>query len=116
MSAGVSNLAIEQGSTFRQRVTWNQPGGSPQDLSGSTAHMQIRAATLNTVLANLTDTAGLTLGGALGTIDIVITAAQTMLLVGARAVYDLIVTLPSGDVVRLIEGTVQIDPLVTVSA
>jgi hypothetical protein len=114
MSAGVSNLSLEQGSTFRQRVTWNQPNGSPQDLTAATAHMQIRAATLNTVLVNLTDTAGLTLGGALGTIDIVITATQTLLLVGGAARYDLVVTLPSGDVVRLIEGTIQIDPLVTV--
>lgn len=76
--------------------------------------MQIRPRVGDpTVLADLTDTAGINLGGAAGTIEIVISAAQTMALTGTKAVYDLYVHFPNGDVVKVLDGKVTITLSVT---
>lgn len=75
--------------------------------------MQIRMAVGGTVLINLTDTDGITLGGAAGTIDIYISDTQTEAIAVRRAVYDLYIQFAAGDRTRLLEGKVVIDPAVT---
>jgi hypothetical protein len=115
MAAGVYQVNIEQGATFRLHVTWQAPNGSPIDLTGQTAHMQIRTAHDGALLLELTDTAGITLGGTAGTIDIVITATQTSSLTVWRAVYDLYIIPVVGDRTRLLEGPVVVDPTVTLT-
>ncbi len=122
MAAGTLNIAIEQGATWRRQLTWYDPPptGSPagtqgplKDLTGCAAHMQIRDRIGGTVLVDLTDTAGITLGGVAGTIDIVITAAQTRAITGKKGVYDLYVTFPGDDERRVLEGAVTNDLSVT---
>lgn len=122
MPAAHFDLALEQGTTYSQQITWRQPNnpdgtpGAPMDLTGATAHMQIRTANANsggTVLQDLTNGNGLVLGGVNGTITINLTAGQTGALTTARAVYDLYVTLSNGTVNRLLEGSVTVDPTVT---
>jgi hypothetical protein len=121
MAAGVVHLALEQGSTYRRRITWCEPGitagtvGPPRDLTECVAHMQIRTGLGGTVLVDLTEISGLALGGVAGTIDIYITDVQTTAITMRRAVYDLYVQFPTGDRIRLIEGKVSIDPAVTVT-
>lgn len=117
MTATNAILAVEQGATFHQRVLWNSAAGTPVDLTGYSAHMQIRKADdAMAVMADLTDISGLTLGGLAGTIDILLTSAQTAAFDTWRAVYDLTLIAPSGDRTRLLEGAVTIDPQVTVTA
>jgi hypothetical protein len=113
MAAGVYPLHLEQGATFRLQVTWNAAGGQPINLTGQTAHMQVRTAHDGALLLDLSSGAGLTLGGTAGTVDIVITAAQTSSLTVWRAVYDLYIIPPAGDYTRLLEGPIVIDPTVT---
>src|SRR5664279_788297 len=115
MSATSANLAIEQGATYHRQLTWETTGGALHNLTGYHARLQIRSWDWRTVLLDLNESAGLTLGGALGTIAIAITAAQTAALAAGSGRYDLIVTAPSGDVTRLLEGAVNIDPAITVS-
>lgn len=64
-------LTIYQGATFRKRLTWTAPGGTPVDLTGCTARMQVRAEVGSpTVLLSLTTVnGGITLGGALGAVS-----------------------------------------------
>jgi len=116
MSATNLTLAIEQGTTYRRLITWKAIDGSLHDLTGYHARLEIRSWTWLTVLLDLNDSAGLTLGGALGTIAVAMTATQTAGLGAGSARYDLIVTAPNGDVTRLLEGAVNIDPAVTVSS
>lgn len=117
MTATVATLAVEQGATYRQRVLWTNASSVPVDITGYTAHMQIRRSDdYAAVMVDLTNGSGLTLGGTLGTIDILLTSAQTAAFDTWRAVYDLTLIAPSGDRTRLLEGAVTIDPSVTVTA
>lgn len=116
MPAAKYDLALEQGATFVRTFTWTNPDTTPVDLTGATAHLQIRtgvANIVNTTLLDLTQGSGITLGGTAGTITITFTASQTASLTVAKAQYDLYVTIGS-TVTRLLEGSVTIDPTVTV--
>jgi hypothetical protein len=132
MAAGVSNLGLEQGVTFRFALVWRhaptqeqllaaQPG-TPHDLTGAVAWMQIRRAVADQVLITLSSTSGggITLGGDNGRIDFTVSAAASRDRFTesdgrpiTSAVYDLYVTETGGDTYRLLKGKVTIDPAVT---
>lgn len=116
MSAAKLKLTIEQGATFSQQITWKAGTPAvPVDLTGCTARMQIRATIPSTaVLASLTtENGGVTLGGALGTIVMLLTATQTAALSFTAAVYDLEVEWADGTVRRVVYGPVTLSPEVT---
>ena len=122
MTAGVYTVAIEQGSTFRLRLTLRLPTlvpgepGELMDLSNFIARMQIRHRTpAPEILYSLTtENGGLTLGGAAGTIDMFISDEDTSAFAFRSAVYDLeIEAVPGGDVTRIIQGPVTVSPEVT---
>jgi hypothetical protein len=120
VAAGNLDLALEQGATYRRLLLWRHPSadgttpGPTYDLTDCTAHMQIRPRVGDpTVLVDLTDEDGINLGGTAGTIEIVISAAQTMAIAVLKAVYDLYVHFPNGDVVKVLDGKVAITPTVT---
>ena len=110
MPAGVLNLTIEQGATFKQALLVQAPGGMPMDLAGATARMQLRPSVASdTVLLELTTANGrLTIDAAQGRIDMLVQATETNTLPAAAAVYDLELELSTGEVLRLVRGTVQV--------
>jgi hypothetical protein len=117
--SGVWNFTIEQGADFS--VTWEWLTGSPAipvNLTGYTAHLQVRpayAATApGTVYLDLTSSSGITLGGSAGTIAVFIPASTTAALSFTNAAYDLKLTSVSGLVTRLLQGTVTLSWQVTV--
>lgn len=116
MPAAKLKLTIEQGATFRKLLTW-QTGTplAPVDLTGCTARMHIRAevASPDVLHALTTENAGITLGGTAGTLALHIPADATSSIAAGSAVYDLEIVLPSGDVHRLVGGTVTITAEVT---
>lgn len=123
-STDQADLNIDQGATYRRSMLWRQPQtpeqvaanepGTPYDLTNCRAHMQIRKKVNKEILVQLFDGDGITLGGPAGTIDIVMRSDQTMLLELKRpGVYDLYVIFPSGDVVRVIQGKVNVSLTVT---
>ena len=92
MAAAKLKLTIEQGSTFRKTLTWK--AGTPQlpiDLTGCTARMHIRSAVsaATTLHEMTTENGGIVLGGALGTIELIIIPAVTETFTWTDAVYDL---------------------------
>ena len=109
--AGKYDFTIEQGATFKRTVTWRDANDALVNLTGATAKMQIKDR--GVLVKELTNVAGLTLGGALGTIQIAITAADTTLFDFDSADYDLEVTI-SGEVTRLLKGKVTLDKETTV--
>lgn len=113
MSAGRYDITIEQGATYAQTFTWTDDAGDPVNLTGYTARMKIKTAKGATAnIASLTDAAGITLGGAAGTIAVTLTATVTAAYTFKRAVYDL--ELVNGDTVtRLLEGDVILSKEVT---
>lgn len=109
-------LEIDQGSDFSKHLTWRAGEPlAPVDLTGCTARMHVRADLENpTVLLDLnTENGGILLGGASGSVEIVIAAAQTEGITWSDAVYDLEIVFPGGRVRRLLKGTVEIYPEVT---
>mgnify|MGYP000099509514 CR=1 FL=1 len=112
MAAAKYDLTIEQGATFTLNLVWKSAGGTPNDLTGYSARMQIRAsASSPTTIANLVSPTDIVLGGALGTIVITISAAQTAEMTRG-GVYDF--ELVNGSVVtRLIYGSVSLSKEVT---
>lgn len=108
-------LKIYCGATFRKRLTWKSPAGTPIDLSGCTARMQIRAEVESpAVLLELTTANGrIALGGVAGTVDLLITDEDTAAIAWESGVFDLEIAHPDGSVTRLAKGTVITDPGVT---
>lgn len=84
---------------------------APQDLTGYTAHMQIRASVgASTTIMDLTDVSGqIVLGGTEGKISIVLSAAATAALTFDEAVYDLKVTAGDGTVTAIVYGNVSLE-------
>lgn len=126
--AGVLDLPIDQGETFRWAfvfATRPEVEGDPWvpvDLTGCTARMQVREKYGSEVLASVTtEDGGITLGGADGRVEVFLTDVQTDEL-GVKegstrprtaASYDIELIFPSGDVKRLIQGAITIDPNIT---
>jgi hypothetical protein len=109
-------IKIIQGATLRDVTTWKT--GTPAvavDLTGCTARMQIRAKIADTAaLKSLTtENGGIALGGAAGTVTIFLSATDTAAIAWKSGVYDLEIVFASGDVRRLLSGSVSVSPEVT---
>lgn len=105
--AGVARLTAVAGDPFHRLLTYRDSTSALVDLTGSTATFTIRQGLNYPVALMLTESAGLTLGGLLGTISIDMTPTQTAALragLGAGGIYQLEVTFPGGIVVRVLEG------------
>jgi hypothetical protein len=114
MTAGIYDITIEQGATFQMSLTWKDSTGSPVNLTGYSARMQVRSSyESEDTLVSLTSTGGdIVLGGALGTIAVTIAATVTGPLVCEEAVYDL--ELINGtQITRLIQGKATVSREVT---
>lgn len=114
MSAGSYDILLEQGANYDQTFTWSVDG-SPVNLTGYSARMQIRpAVTSSTVTFDFTSaTTPIALGGAAGTIRLRMSATETASVTAGAYVYDLELVSGSGIVTRLLQGAVSVSPEVT---
>lgn len=111
--AGAYNFTIEQGATFNLLMTWKIDNVAV-NLTGYTARLQARIDVDETeTILSLTTGAGITLGGAAGTITLDQTATQTALLPKGEYVYDLELQSSGGVVTRLLQGELNISAEVT---
>jgi hypothetical protein len=115
MAAKRYDIVIEQGATFQLSIVYRDgpdDSADPVDLTGASARMQARKrhGTSNPILDIAPTIAD---PGALGRIDITLSAATTSALHAGQGVYDLEVEYPDGTVERLIEGEISIRPEVT---
>ena len=115
MAAVKKNILIEERATFRWRLTWQSKTGKPVNLTGWTAAMELRAAKdeLSPVLFTLSTANGRITMTSKGVIDLFISDEDTDTLEFEKAYYDLVLTAPNGDRVRLLEGEVKTSPGVT---
>ena len=109
------DLEIKQGATLSLTATWKDSAGTAINLTNYTARMQVRATyDSSSTILSLTSAAGITLGGAAGTIAILVSAATTAALTAPfSGVYDLEVVSGGGEVTRLLEGTATVSPEVS---
>jgi hypothetical protein len=113
--AGSLNLTIEQGATFNPVFTWKDQSGIPIDLSGYSGRMHVRAELedVATLLEVTTANGYMILGGSAGTVTLDVPASITAALDFDVAVYDLELESGTGEVTRLLKGTVLLSPEVT---
>jgi hypothetical protein len=110
MAAGAYDLYIEQGATFRRTLTV-KAAGVAVPLTGYTARAQIRAKAADAaVLHEITCTIPTP---ANGQIVMLITDEDTAAFTWKTGVWDLELETPTGDVTRLLKGSVEVDPEVT---
>lgn len=116
-TAGIYNFIMDQGSTYTVQMVYQNGAGSPIDLTGYTAKMQLRLQYGDPVAAMTlsTENGGISIDGPTGTINIVATDEQTLVLEPTFYVYDL--DLINGPVItRLVQGQITVRPEVTVNA
>ena len=109
--ASVSNLALDQGTTFTTTIAVNDDTGSARDLVGYTVRGQLRRSYYSANSVNWTAQISSPIDGE---ITISLSAAQTANLKPGRYVYDVeLVANTTLAVERLIEGIVTVYPEVT---
>jgi hypothetical protein len=110
MKPGKFDFELYVGATFREKLECRDETDALVNLTGYSAALQIRKHPSQQKLLELTtENGGLTLGGALGTIEILISDANTLSLKNKFQIeqsffYDLKLIAPSGDSFPLIEG------------
>lgn len=107
----ISNIIIDQGSTFQADIDVTDSAGDALNLTGYTVAGQMRKTYSSTTATNFT---GQVQSASGGTVRISLSAAQTNALKAGRYVYDTEITkTATGEVTRVIEGQVDVTPGVT---
>lgn len=111
---------VEQGVDLVIRLTWKDSTGTPIDLTGWSARMQLRKSyKAATATMDFRSTVGGTVGCAIelnddpGLILITATNAATSAVPSGDYVYDLELVSPGGIVTRLLEGVIPVSPEAT---
>ena len=106
--ASVYNGVIDQGADWYINFTYQQPNGTPVNLTGYTAALQLRTSPLaRTTVLSLTTGSGITITPLTGVIAVHATATQTAAIAPGKYSYDL--ELYSGSyVTRLVQGTMEV--------
>jgi hypothetical protein len=112
-------LPIEAGATFRKTYKYVSSLSPvvPIDITGYTARMQFRAKIGDALpVLSLTDVANasgqLIINGPQGSVEIYINDTTTSALYGG-GVFDLELVSPTGEVIRLVQGSYSVSPNVT---
>lgn len=112
--AGTYHFQLYQRTTVDLLLTWKDSAGDPIDLTGWSAAMQVRTEPRGTVLADLSSGNGkITLGGAVGTIRLLVAATETAGWTWSRGRYDLLLTNPAGQRTRLLQGMATLSEGIT---
>lgn len=105
MAASEYNITAEQGSDLSFVLTYRSAAGSLINLTGYTARMKVRKrASSPAAYLSLTETSGLALGGAAGTVTISVNSTALSAVPAGKYIYDLRLDSPSGVEQRLIQG------------
>lgn len=115
MAAGVSNLIIPKGGTYKKDFWYKDNDKNVIDLTGYTARMQVREyhSSTSTILDLTTENGGLTITALEGKVSIRVEADVTAAVVTRSGVYDIELVDSSGDVTKFVGGSVKFPEEVT---
>jgi len=108
--AAVSNLSIDQGTTFSVTISVTDDTGSARNLTGYTGRAQLKRSYYTNTNTAFTVTID---NPTEGEVDISLTDTQTSSLKAGRYVYDVELVSNASTVERIVEGIVTIYPEVT---
>lgn len=108
--AVISNLAIDQGTTYSVTITVTDDTGSARDLTNYTVRSQMRRSYYTN--SNVAFSANIA-SPADGTVSLDLTSTQTSALKPGRYVYDVELVSNVATVERLVEGIVTVYPEAT---
>ena len=106
----VSNLTVDQGSTFSASIDITDTENNVLVLTGYSVAGQIRKTYDSSTAVSFTASVS---NASTGEVTISLTPAQTNALVAGRYVYDVEITSAGGTVTRVIEGQLEVTPGVT---
>ena len=111
MAVYVSNLTVDTGTTFSQVFTLEAAStNSPTDLTGYSISAQMRKHAGSTSATNFTTNI---VNASQGKIRVGLTTSETTSLKAGRFMYDVLITDSSGEVTRVVEGSVLVREGVT---
>lgn len=108
--ANVSNIFIDQGSSFDISVDVTDNNGNAFDLTNYTAEAQVRKTYTST---NVTCTFSTSVNTSNGVVTLNLSDTVTAGVEPGRYVYDCVITSGSGEKTRIVEGQVTFTPGVT---
>jgi len=112
--ATLYSTTIDQGADWYINFTYENSTGTPINLTGYTAAMQLRSEPSDlTAALSLTSSSGITITGTTGLVAVHATATQTGSLQAGIYYYDLEITSPTAIVTRLVQGQIVVSPQVT---
>ena len=107
-----SALEIKQGDTFHLEIQWTDSEGTPVDMSGCSARMQLRRTPSEGVLLDMsTENGRITLG--FGSIVLDVDAVTMRELSTPEGSFDLQITYSDGRVTTILGGAFRLIPDVT---
>jgi hypothetical protein len=108
--ATISNLYIDAGSTYSNIITVSSANGQPLNLNGYTVASQMRKSYQSSVFYNFN--ASIYIANQ-GKVRLQLTGAQSEAIPPGRYLYDVEITSPSGNITRVVEGIVTVNPQIT---
>tara|TARA_E500000178_G_C16423185_1_gene488229 strand:+ start:39 stop:371 length:333 start_codon:yes stop_codon:yes gene_type:complete len=106
----ISNLTIDQGTTFTANIDCTAADDAALNLTGYTVAAQLRKTYDSTTSTAFT---AIIANALTGRLQISLTPVQTGALAAGRYVYDVEITDQTGIITRVVEGQVEITPGVT---
>lgn len=113
--AEIYELNINQGSNLSLEIALKNSDGTPLNLTGYTARMQLRSSyTSSEVVVELTTENGrLVITPLTGVVKLLLNAVTTAALIAKNYVYDLETVSSTGFVTRVLQGEAIVSPEVT---
>lgn len=108
--ATVTNLYLDQGSFYRTYVTIVKSNKAPFDLTGYTVASQIRKSYKSLTAYNFTTSIS---SPTEGRVRVELTSEETRAIPAGRYLYDLEITSPSGERIRVVEGIILVNAEIT---
>lgn len=108
--ATISNLVIDQGTTFSSIIALTNQNGTPMNLTGFTVKSQFRKSYQSSTAINFTASI---YDAAAGKVRLQLSPSDTTNIRSGRYLYDIELTSPTGDKIRPLEGLVILTPEIT---
>ena len=109
MSA-IGNIYVDAGTTYSNIITVTASNGQPIDLTGYTVASQMRKSYQSSVAYNLNASVYQALTGK---VKLQLTPEQSSAIPAGRWLYDVEITSPTGNRLRVVEGIVTVTPQIT---